>query len=299
MREGQSEAEAAANPMASFEAAHEGYFRTLGIPIVAGRGLERRDRGNDSKVVVVSESLARLLWRERSPVGERLRFGVSMPWLTVVGVAADVRYRQLERQWHSVYWPPGQSSFGDEPGPGWYTPSALVVRSSLGVDALAGPVRRLVRELDPEIPVEHVRPVTQVLSAELARPRFQTALIALFALVAVALSAAGLYGVLAATGRQRTPEIGLRLALGATRLQAVAPVVRRAALLTAAGLSLGAALSLAGGRAVEALLYGVPALDAFSFATATGLLALVTCAAAAGPIRRAARTDCAETLRGE
>jgi ABC-type antimicrobial peptide transport system permease subunit len=160
-------------------------------------------------------------------------------------------------------------------------------------------LRRVVREQDPEIPVERVASVEALLARDLARPRFRASLIASFALVAIVLTAAGLYGVLAAVARQRTAEIGIRLALGATRRQALAPLLRRGAQITGGGLALGAVAALSVHRSVESLLFGVPSLDALSFTTATLLLGLVACAAAAGPIRHAARTDCAASLRSE
>jgi putative ABC transport system permease protein len=285
--------------MATFEVAHAGYFTTLGIPIVEGRAFDPSDRGNAAKVAIVSESLARKLWPGRSPLGERFHFGGQTPWLTVVGVAADARYRELEKLWDSVYWPPGQNSLSAAPGPGWYTPSELIVRTSLGVESLAGPLRRVVREQDPEIPVERVASVETLLARELARPRFRASLIASFALVAIVLTAAGLYGVLAAVARQRTAEIGIRLALGATRRQALAPLLMRGAQIIGGGLAFGAGAALSAHRSVESLLFGVPSLDALSFAMATVLLGLAACAAAVAPIRYAARTDCAASLRHE
>jgi predicted permease len=300
MREGQSDAEAASNPIAAFEGAHPAYFRTLGIPIVEGRGFTDDDRGSANRIAVVNESLARALWPGQSPLGRRVRVrGASMPWLTVVGVASDARYRELEKQWPAIYWPAGQNSFGDEPGPGWYTPGWLAIRSPLGARELAGPVRGIAHQLDPEIRIEEVLSVDAILDAELVRPRFQTTLLGLFGLAAVALAAVGLYGVLAANGRRRTPEIGIRLALGASRRRAVEPLLRETALLSGLGLTLGATAALALRRTVETLLYGVPSLDPVSFVSAGALLAGVVCGAAAGPLRRAARTDCASTLRGE
>lgn len=269
--EGQTEEERKRNPMVSIEWVPENYFETLGMTLLRGRRFHRGDRGNDPRVAIVTESFAAHHWTSEDAVGKR-RGSPDMAPATVVGVVADVRYRDLRKSWLDVYFPVGQT-FQDAPGRGYYGGRALVVRSIYGAETLGAVLRDAVREVDPDIPVQSIVALDVILEKEVARPRFQAIVLALFAGTGLFLAAVGIHGVMATVTVARTPEIGLRLALGSTPGEAVGTIWKRGAAISAAGLGLGviAAVVLA----------------------STALLAAYI------PARRVARVDPAITLKHE
>ena len=207
------------------------YFRAMQIRLMAGRFLNDADEGAQPKVVAVSQSFAMLYFDGRPAVGARIKIGgdgaMRVPWSTVVGVVADVRHSGLERPpAPTVY---AASQFAD----------TLAVRGSLPPDALAATIRKSLHNLDPTIALADLRTMDDRISEAASRRRFQTALLAAFAAIAVSLALAGLYGLLSYTVRQRTGEIGLRMALGASRADVVGMVVRQGLTLVALGLAVG------------------------------------------------------------
>ena len=285
--EGQTARDAAANPALDFQPVLPSYFSTMGIPIRRGRGIAATDREGTALVAVVSQSFAERAWPRQDPIGKRFKFGhadTPSPWTSVVGVVDDVRYRELTYPRPVVYVAWAQQT--DKP-----PLSFVVARGAAGHALTARDVDRLVRELEPRVLVTSVATMRQRLTTSLARPRFDAMVLGVFAAVAFVLAAVGVYGVIAALVRQRTPEIGIRLALGAQPGEVRWMVMRSGLGLAGAGVVAGLAASLAATRVLGAELYGVHPADPLTMIAAS-LALLVAAALACGvPARAASRVD--------
>jgi putative ABC transport system permease protein len=267
-----------------------GYFRALGIPLVAGRDVAAGDTLGAPPVVVVSRALAAHLFPGESPLGRRLTSVRERP-LEIVGVVGDVRDDALDRAPRpTVYMPTAQDAD---------VVVGFALRTRGGPRAAEGAVRAALAGLDPEQPVTNVRPMADYVSQATEARRFGLALTGAFAGVALGLSAVGLYGVLAYLAGLRARELAVRAALGATRSDAARLVAGGALRLTALGVALGAAAALALRRAVAAQLYGVGAADPVTLGAVAAVLAGAALAASAAPALRAARVDPAAALRAE
>ncbi|HLX11111.1 MAG TPA: ABC transporter permease [Thermoanaerobaculia bacterium] len=270
-----------------------GYFRTLGIPLLRGRTFDDRDAADGPPVVIVNENLARFAWPGQDPVGKQLKWddGADAPWLTVVGVVGNLHmFRLDDKPTLDAYRPYRQ-----------YRSSGftLVVRRAANPLGLAGQLRQEVLALDRLQPISRIDLLTEMLDRSLALRRFQLGLIGSLALLALVLASLGVYGVVSYSVRQRTREIGVRVALGARRAQVFALVLRGSLAMTAAGLAAGILGSLVLGRFVESLLYGIGSHDPAVYAAAAGALLGVSLFAAYLPARRAAEIDPAVTLQAE
>ena len=293
--EGQTARDAAANPALDFQPVLPSYFSTMGIPIRRGRGIAATDREGTALVAVVSRSFAERAWPRQDPIGKRFKFGhadAPSPWTSVVGVVDDVRYRELTYSRPVVYVAWAQQT--DKP-----PLSFVVARGAAGHALTARDVDRLVRELEPRVLVTSVATMRQRLTTSLARPRFDAMVLGVFAAVAFVLAAVGVYGVIAALVRQRTPEIGIRLALGAQPGEVRWMVMRSGLGLAGAGVVAGLAASLAATRVLGAELYGVHPADPLTMSAAS-LALLVAAALACGvPARAASRVDPLTALKAE
>jgi putative ABC transport system permease protein len=281
------------NPIVNYEGADSAYFATLGLPILRGRAIDDRDREGSAPVVVVNETFARLFWPGRDPLGRRIKWGSSKSeseWRTVVGLAADARYRDLTSVRPGVYVPYGQ---GIPVSPGY-----LAVRTSSPATA-AGSIRRAVADYEPGAAVVSVTPLPRLLAAPLARPRFQSALVACFAALALGLAVVGTYGTLSFFVRQRRREIGIRMALGAAPSDVRRLVLRHGITIGTLGVLLGSAAALAAGRLVQPLLFAVAPTDPLVLIAAAAALLAATAAATVLPTRLATRTDPLLVLRDE
>jgi predicted permease len=278
---------------AGFRLASQGYFATLGIPLLAGRVFDERDQFDAPFVAVISASLARRSFGGQDPLGRTIMCGFdSKRWMTIVGVVGDVR----------------SGGRGEAPGPELYMPFQqhpmmanelqLVVRTAGSPQAMAEPVARKVRALNPEIAIQTTLFETMV-SDSVAMPRFRAFLVATFAGVALLLAMAGIYGVMAYLVSQRTGELGLRMALGCAPGGVVRLVLARALGMAGAGVAVGVALSVAGARLMTTLLFGVHPGDVWGYGAAVLAILGVTLAAALAPAWRAARIDPAVALRRE
>ena len=267
------------------------YLKTLGARLVEGRLLDERDQ-QDPPTVVINETFASRYWPGQSAIGHRLRFGgADAPWRTIVGVVRDVRERGYELEMK-----PGVYSVFGQVGNAW-TPEFLVVRGRSDLSGLVAPIRQIVAGVDPEQPVALVRTMDEILNLNVVDRRQQTVLLGTFASLALLLTAIGLFGVLSYAVTSRKREIGLRMALGASRGSVVKLVVARGAALTVAGLLIGAVLAWLTTGAIGTLLYGVRPNDPVTFTAVLALLATVALASCGIPALRAARLEPMEALR--
>jgi putative ABC transport system permease protein len=289
--EGQTPEEAKKNPWSTWEPVLPAYFRTLGIPIVLGRGFSDDDRRGGTPVAVVSESVARRYWPGQNPLGKRLRVAATSewPWVTVVGVSADTRYRELTKPWMTVYFAADQFFF--------FQPASFVVRATTPLDALVPAIAHKLRALEPSAAIESVKPMDVLLARELARPRAAVTVTGVFAVVAIVLAAVGTFGVMSYEVRQRRRELAVRTAIGATPRDIFQSVVFRSAIAAAAGVTAGLLAAATVTRMLRSLLFDVHPLDPAVFVTAAAILLGAIFIAACIPAKRAAGIDPATALR--
>ena len=278
--------------VAGFQAVSPDFFDTLSIRLARGRRISRDDRTGREPVAVVSEAFGRDILAGADPIGHRFRRGPVFPWITIVGVVEDIRRggraAEVEPQ---VYLAAAQTEL--------YPPllSDLAVKASGDPGPIAEAIRQTVWALDPDQPVTNVRTLEDTLSLRQADRRFQTFLFTLFAAVALALSTVGAYGVVAYAVSQRTAEIGLRLALGASPARVVAWMIGQTGRLLAAGAAIGLVAAVVAARYVASLLFGITPMDPATYAGAALVLGTVVVGAAWLAARRATRVDPAEVLR--
>ncbi len=291
--EGQSDAEATANPPLNLEEIHPRYFSTFQVALMRGRAFTVADTETAPPVAIVSADVATRVWPGRDPIGQRLKMGTPGShgrWLTVVGITAPTRYRDLRSARATLYLPASQMIGAAE---------HIAVRTSMPMAHVMDLVRARVRELDPDVTVMPLRAFTELLEVPLARPRFYTAVMAVFGATGVALAVVGLYGVVAASVRQRRREFGVRMALGAEAHDVRRLMMRDSAWLVVGGIAIGLSMALGVAQALRGLLYGVEPFDPASLLGAVGGILMVSIAALAMPLRSAGRVEPAEVLRAD
>ena len=282
------------DPLVGIYWASPEYFPTLGIRLLAGRLFTAHDRAGQPQVALVSEAAAREHWPNDTPIGKRIfvgQGGFHTTGAEVIGIVSNVRYRAVDAPPRAdVYIPVSQS----------YTSRIrLFIRSSLDTSSVVRSVTREVRSLDPNLPLSDIKSMEDWVGDAMWRTRVGMWLLSAFAGLALLLTAIGIFGVMAQTVLQRTPEIGLRMALGAQRRDVLSLVLRRAVILTAAGLAIGIGSALTLTRVMSTLLYDVPPHDPMTFGGVALLLGLVALAACYVPARRATRVDAVVALRSE
>ena len=274
-----------------------GFFGTLGIAIVRGRGFTEQDREEAPPVTVVNEAAAKMLWPGQDAVGHTLRmFGGSQPWVTVVGVSKDILSRGVgSPPPPTMYFPYPQATKS-----AYYIPRDITIalKTSGSPEAVAPALRQAMKELDPAAPVSEVRTMKQVTGTVLASRRFTTVLLGGFAALALLLAGVGIYGVIAYGVSQRTYEIGLRQALGADRGSVLGLIVKEGLRLTGIGLGAGLVGMLAAGQLIRSMLVGVRAWDPVTLMAVSLVLAGVAALASWVPARRAMAVSPTEALRG-
>jgi putative ABC transport system permease protein len=294
MVEGSPPADSSETPMADRRRASADYFRAMGIRLVKGRYFTEADNQSAPAVAIISESFARRFFPDEDPLGKRIKNGgptSTRPWLLIVGVVRDVRHLALEAEPRpQVYMSYLQNT---------WTSMAVVIRSASEPASLAAAVRNAVWEVDKEQPVTDVKSMEQYFSASVARRRFNMILLAVFAGVALALAAVGIYGVMSYSVTQRTQEIGIRMALGAKQADVLKMVVRQGMIPALAGVAAGLGAGLALTRLMSSLLYGVSATDLITFAAVPLTLLGVALGACFVPARRATHVDPVIALRRE
>jgi putative ABC transport system permease protein len=291
--------EPADRPMVVIHMAGRDYFRTMGIPLVRGRGFTEHDTLNAPPVLIVNDALARQYFPGEDPIGKRIAPGFSTVrtrdedsgMREIVGVVADVKHRSLQgAPQPEIYFPQSQMPM---------SAMTVVVRTAGDPRALQGAVREVVQSLDANAPVYGVRTVEEILNRSVATPRFNTLLLGLLAAVALILTTVGLYGVIAYSVSENTAQIGIRMALGAQRSDVFKLIVGQGMVLTSAGVTIGLAAAYGLTPLMSGLLFGVTATDPWTFGSVAGLLIAVAAVACYLPARRAMNVDPLVALRYE
>ena len=284
-------------PSAGFGVTSPGYFRAMRIPVVRGREFTAADNDAAPRVVIVNESFARTYFPDRDPIGQRIKPGLSTteketPWREIVGVVGDIKQRGLT----------------DANGPAYYVPYAqglisalyLVVRTAGNAEqGIVEDMRKAVARRDPELALYNTRSLDDYLATSVANERFQALLLAVFAGLGLALTAVGLYGVVAYGVAQRTREFGIRLALGASPDEVLRVVVRSGMALAGIGLLVGIVAAAVATRLLAGALNGIDPFDPLTFSVVAAVLGVVAMLASYLPARRATRVDPIRALRVE
>jgi putative ABC transport system permease protein len=272
------------------------YFRALDVPLHRGRWFNASDRPSTPPVAIVNDALVRKYFPDGDAVGQHIRYGMAAdaPWLTIVGVVGNQKTTTVYQEMQWVEYPVMFRPILQ------VVPADATVLEHTSVPAFTGPiVQRVVATVDPDVPVSNVQTLNQRIAKDLAYPQFRATLLGGFAGLALLLAVVGLYGVLSQFVAQRTPEIGLRMALGAQRGQVLTFVLREGLFLIGTGLLLGLAGAAALTRYLHGMLYGLTSLDPVTFVGASALLAAVATIASWVPARRAAHVDPLVALRSD
>lgn len=292
-KEGQSDVEAAMNPVVNLEVVTPDYFDTFGIPVLEGRGLTDQDRAGSQRVIVVSQSAAKQYWPGENPIGRRLVMGAGPDrTFTVVGVVPDTRYRDLRVARASIYYPLRQSFFP-------FAPTSLVLRTSIPPANVVPAIRHVLSQEFPGVVLANAAPFDDFLSEPLAQPRMNAFLLAVFAGASVTLAAIGLFGVMMMMVRQRTHELGIRMALGATAADVRRMVLRRGLAIATIGIAAGLTGALSANRLLVAMLYEVSPTDGPTFAALVGVVLGVAMLATFIPACSSTRVDPMRVLRSD
>jgi putative ABC transport system permease protein len=278
-------------PAADFNVVTPDYFRTLGIPMFSGRTFDQRDRPDKLRVAIINQTLAQHVWHDQNPVGQRISFDNGKRWTQIIGVTGDVRERTLDQM----------------PSPLIYLPYAqypqmapsLIARTQGDPMNIARAAVQHLYEVDPNQPAGRIQSLEQVRADSIVAPRLTANLLGLFALLALAIAAAGISGVMALQVSQRIHEIGVRMAIGARPAEIVLMILRQGMTLALLGVALGLAAALALTRALKTFLFGVTPTDPATFTVVAAVLAAAALAACYIPAHRAAQVDPLRALRTE
>jgi putative ABC transport system permease protein len=292
--EGAPPASHAESRLANYASVSPEYFRVMGIPLLAGRFFSQQDIPSAPAVTLISKAMAQRYFPNQDPIGKRLNFGFPPNAdvdREVVGIVGDVR----------------DVSLGEAPGPMMYVPYAqapfwganLVVKSTLSTDAVAAAIRQEVQKIDKDLPITEIGKMPDLIDASVSQQRFRTFLLGLFAAMALILAATGIFGVISYSVSCRTNEIGIRVALGASRATILRMILRETLLLTFAGLLIGIPCALAASHLIGHLLFGVSANDPVTLVAVAFTLAAVAALAGFLPARRAMQVDPMIALRHE
>jgi putative ABC transport system permease protein len=286
--EGRAPAKPSDTPVTWYRLVSASYFDTMGMSLARGHGFAARE---PAPSVVVNEAFARKFFAGEDAIGRRIRFGPDDPWFTIVGIATDVKARGARQaaqiETFVPYWQKIERG------------TNVILKTDTPPMTLAQPLKQAIASLDRNVPLSNPATLADIVADSIEQPRFLAELTAAFALLALTLAAIGIYGVMAYVVSQRTTEIGVRMALGASPGEVFRLVVADGLKLTAAGFAIGAAASLAGARALTALLFGVRPGDPTTLVVMAAVLVLVATAACTLPARRATRVDPMVALRAE
>ncbi len=288
--EGQPHRSGEPMPQVDFEVASRDYFRVLGVPLLAGRTFLDSDTHDAPKVAIVNERLAKHYWPNTSAIGHRISTD-DKTWMTIIGVASDVHQYSLDKAPNdAVYLPLDQHYINN---------SHLLVRTRSNPMRMANQVRAIIHSIDPQQPVSEIRTLDEMRSAQLGTPRVTAILLGLFATVALFITIVGVSGTLALSVARRSKEIGIRIALGATKEMILRNVLARGMIPVLVGLTVGAAAAIFATRVLANLLFAIKPDDPLTFAGIAALLLFVALAGCMIPARRAVRVDPMKALRTE
>ena len=290
--EGQENQAAAEYTVADYAQVTEDYFTTLDIPILRGRGFTRQEAEQaDSEVIIVNESMARKFWPGQDALGKAILFGEPGKFKrkVIVGIAADSHQLTLDVATRPEMFQPARS----------FSEFSIILNTGGDPKQLANALTAQVLSLDRNLPLADIQPMSEIVSGTMSEQRFGTSLMIGFAVLALLLASVGLYGVLAYVVSHRTPEIGIRMALGAQRADVLRMVLRHGLLLTITGVIIGIGAALVGTQVMSSLLFGISAHDPLTFLATSAILVLVAMIATYIPARRATRVDPMIALRNE
>ena len=280
---------------------HGDYFSALGVPLLQGRWFTDQDGKTSQRVLVINETLAKTFFPLRNPIGRRVKWGLSAespnPWMTVIGIVGDFKQRSLQEQTPPMTFTPMMQERDEAISA--VRAMHVAIRASADPAAVVPALRRSVAEIDSSLPLGELRKMDDALREAGAPQRFSTYLLGAFAAIALLLATLGIAGVVAYSVAQRSREIGLRVALGATRATILSLVLREGLTYAGLGVAAGVGLSVGLTRLMTSLLFGVEATDAVTFAGVIGVVVLVSAAASLLPALRATRVDPMVSLRAE
>jgi predicted permease len=291
-KEGQSPSQFVSNPFFPELSGDKDYFRTLGAPILRGRAFTDADREDAPLVAIVSEMAAKRLWPGENPIGKRIHYlsRDSTAWRTVIGVVGDAHIRSLRTAAPIIYVPWRQMDF-------WQFSFAMRTRGD--ISGVLPAMRQALAAVDPQLKLWYVHPMDELLDAPLAQPRMSALLMSVFAVAALLLAAIGLYGLMASIVRERTRELGIRMALGAEPERLRRDVLLHALKVSGIGAVVGLVAAFGTSRMLSAILFEVSPADPVALAAACGVLLVVVLIAAYAPARRATQIDPAKALRAD
>jgi len=282
-------------PSASIRMVTPNYFNVLGTPLLVGRAFTADDRANAPRVAIVNQTFVKRFMPNEDPIGKYVEIGMTVDGVRqggqIVGVVGDMRDDALDATAEPTFYLP----FDQTPGESM----VITARTAAPPASITSALRGIVRDLDPTLPVYGVQTMEDHVASSVSRQRFYATLLGVFAAVALALAAVGLYGVIAYAVSQRTHELGVRVALGATGQRISRMVIGEGVILTVVGVMVGLAASLAGARLIAKLLYNVKTSDPLTFVGVALLLGAVAACASYIPARRAARVDPLVAMRGD
>jgi putative ABC transport system permease protein len=279
-------------PRVDYELATPDYFRVLGVPMLQGRSFTDADTRDSTRVAIVNAQMAKHYWPKENPIGHRVSEDNGKTWTTIVGVVSNVHQYGVDKDFvDGIYFPQGQSIFMGDPH--------LLIRTRNDPDQVAHQIVSIIQQIDPQQPVTDIHTLDQLRSKQLGTPRVTSLLLGLFAAVALFITVVGVTGTLGLSVARRTKEIGIRIALGATKQEILQNVLARGMAPVIAGIIAGAAAAILSTRLLASMLFAIEPNDPPTFIAITTLLGLVAFVGCVIPARRAIRVDPVKALRTE